>query len=60
MIITVVCDLCGWANDNNNGPCRRCGGRTEERMVKGKLRTVIVEKPKIALKGYYNPSIKEV
>jgi ribosomal protein L40E len=25
IILTWVCSKCGWANDNNNGPCRRCG-----------------------------------
>ena len=23
-IFTWVCEHCGWANDNNNGPCRKC------------------------------------
>lgn len=26
-ILTWVCQRCGWANDNNNGPCRKCGVR---------------------------------
>jgi hypothetical protein len=25
MIITWQCQFCGWCNDNNNGPCRKCG-----------------------------------
>ena len=25
MILTWVCQRCGWANDNNSGPCRKCG-----------------------------------
>lgn len=25
IILTWVCKFCGWANDNNNGPCRKCG-----------------------------------
>jgi len=25
MIWTWVCRYCGYANDNNPGPCRRCG-----------------------------------
>ena len=25
VIITWSCQKCGWANDNNNGPCRKCG-----------------------------------
>lgn len=24
-IFTWQCQHCGWANDNNNGPCRKCG-----------------------------------
>jgi rubrerythrin len=24
-ILTWQCQKCGWANDNNNGPCRKCG-----------------------------------
>lgn len=24
-IFTWQCQRCGWANDNNNGPCRKCG-----------------------------------
>lgn len=24
-IFTWLCERCGWANDNNNGPCRKCG-----------------------------------
>lgn len=23
-IFTWQCGHCGWANDNNNGPCRKC------------------------------------
>ena len=26
MIFTWACGQCGWANDNNLGACRRCGG----------------------------------
>ena len=59
MILTWTCDLCGYANDNNNGPCRHCGGLTEEKMQKGKWRTVIVKAPTIELKGYYNPNVKQ-
>jgi hypothetical protein len=25
LILTWQCQHCGWANDNNNGPCRKCG-----------------------------------
>ena len=34
MIFTWMCQQCGWANDNNNGPCRRCGGDED---AKGKV-----------------------
>jgi hypothetical protein len=27
VITTWLCDFCGWLNDNNPGPCRKCGGR---------------------------------
>jgi len=58
MIITWTCDLCGWNNDNNDGPCRHCGGQTEEKMVHGKWRTICTKRPTIHLKGYYNPSVR--
>ena len=32
MIITWTCKFGRWANDNNNGPCRKCGGQTEMRF----------------------------
>jgi hypothetical protein len=25
VILTWMCQKCGWMNDNNNGPCRKCG-----------------------------------
>jgi hypothetical protein len=25
VILTWMCPKCGWMNDNNNGPCRKCG-----------------------------------
>jgi hypothetical protein len=25
VILTWMCKKCGWMNDNNNGPCRKCG-----------------------------------
>ena len=25
VILTWLCSHCGWANDNNSGPCRKCG-----------------------------------
>lgn len=28
-IITWQCQWCGWANDNNQGPCRKCGRENE-------------------------------
>ncbi len=45
MIITWICGLCSWANDNNAGPCRRCGGQTEERLVRGKWKTITIKEP---------------
>jgi len=30
MIWTWVCKFCGWANDNNPGPCRKCGKASHE------------------------------
>lgn len=24
-ILSWMCEKCGWMNDNNNGPCRKCG-----------------------------------
>lgn len=42
MIITWRCEQCGWANDNNNGDCRRCGGNTEFiRTKNGRTKEVI-------------------
>ena len=29
VILTWVCQRCGWANDNNNGPCRKCGKKND-------------------------------
>ena len=26
MFVTWMCSQCSWANDNNMGACRRCGG----------------------------------
>ena len=59
MILTWTCDLCGHNNDNNNGPCRHCGGQTEERCVRGKWVTIVVKKPTIELLGYYNPRVRK-
>jgi hypothetical protein len=25
VVLTWMCQKCGWMNDNNNGPCRKCG-----------------------------------
>ncbi len=44
-IVTWTCKFCGWANDNNNGPCYRCGGHTELRLFGGKWREVILKEP---------------
>lgn len=59
MILTWTCDLCGHCNDNNNGPCHHCGGKTEERRVKGRYVTFAVKRPTIAMRGYYNPRVRE-
>lgn len=59
MILTWTCDLCGWNNDNNNGPCRKCEGQTEERLVKGRWRTVLVKPPAKPMQSYYNPKVIE-
>jgi hypothetical protein len=60
MIINQTCDLCGWNNDNNDGPCRKCGGQTKEKLIRGKWRTVIVRAPEIELHGYYNPAVMQL
>jgi hypothetical protein len=57
MITTKTCDLCGWNNDSTHGSCRRCGGQTEERLIRGKWRTVLTKPPTIAMTGYYNPDV---
>ena len=57
MIITTTCDLCGWNNDNNDGPCHRCGGQTEEKRIRGKWKTVMTKKPTMELRGFYNPAV---
>ena len=59
MILTSTCDLCGHNNDNNSGPCHRCGGQTEERRVRGRYVTFAIKRPTIPLKGYYNPHVRE-
>jgi hypothetical protein len=59
MIWTWTCDLCGHCNDNNPGPCRHCGGRTEERLVGGRYITFAVKRPTIPLQGYYNARVRE-
>jgi hypothetical protein len=46
MILTWVCQFCGWANDNNNGPCRKCGGLVEAQLVNGHWRQVAVIPPR--------------
>ena len=58
-IITVTCDICGH-NNSHNGDCYHCGGRSEERLVKGRWKTVLVKNPTIPMQGYYNPDIIEV
>ena len=51
MIVTWTCPFCGWNNDNNDGPCHDCGGQTEERMIKGKWRSVTVKPPREGMGG---------
>lgn len=45
MILTWTCSFCMWANDNNNGPCRKCGGQTEMKMVNGRWKEVTIKEP---------------
>lgn len=45
MILTWNCTFCMWANDNNNGPCHRCGWHTEMRMVNGRWKEVTIKEP---------------
>jgi hypothetical protein len=59
MILTWTCDLCGWNNDNNGGACHKCGGETKEMLVGRRMRTVIVKKPTIPMRGYYNSAVIE-
>lgn len=58
MILTKICDLCGWANDNNAGACHHCGGQTAERLVKGRWITFAIKAPTIKLGAYYSPGIR--
>ena len=44
MVVTWICQQCGWPNDNNPNPCRRCGG--DEDAV-GKVR-IAADPAKIA------------
>lgn len=45
MIVTWHCQQCGWANDNNPGACRRCGGDEDDRgRVKVKADTEKIRK----------------
>lgn len=46
MILTWICKFCGWANDNNNGPCRKCEGETKMQLIRGKWQEVTVKEPK--------------
>jgi hypothetical protein len=57
-ILTWICDLCGWANDNNDKPCRHCGGQTEQRLIRGKWRIIVIKEPTLELKGSYNPNVR--
>jgi hypothetical protein len=60
MIITWTCDLCGTNNDGSHKDCRHCGGITEERLIKGNWKTVLVKKPTIEMRGYYNYKVMEL
>jgi hypothetical protein len=44
MIISWMCQQCGWMNDNNMGACRRCGGDED---AKGRVK-VKADRAKIA------------
>lgn len=44
-ILTWICQFCGRGNDNNNGPCHKCGGQTERRLVRGYWREVTIKEP---------------
>jgi ribosomal protein L40E len=35
VILTWVCQRCGWGNDNNNGPCRKCGSENQDPPRRG-------------------------
>lgn len=59
MILTWTCDLCGWLNDNNGGACHKCHGETKTMLVRGRTKTVIVKKPTIEMRRYYNPAVIE-
>ena len=45
MILTWVCQFCGWANDNNNGACHNCEGETEARLKGGRWVEITVKQP---------------
>lgn len=46
MILTWICTFCRLANDNNNGPCRQCGGHTEMKLVNSRWKEVTIQAPK--------------
>jgi hypothetical protein len=50
MIFTWICSFCRWANDNKNGPCRKCGGQTETKLVNGHWKEVTIKEPKRDMK----------
>lgn len=54
MIITWTCKFCGWNNDNNDGPCRRCKAQTEMRLSGGHWKefTITPPRPQSEWKGY--------
>lgn len=59
MILSWRCDFCGWMNDNNNGPCHRCGGHTEMRMTKGRWKEVVIKQPSDAARKAFDTAISE-
>jgi len=60
MIITRTCDVCGYANDNNNGPCHNCGGQTEQRLIRGRWQTVLITEPTRPQTGFYNSKVRRL
>ena len=51
MIVTTTCDLCGWNNDNNPGPCRRCGSQTRKSWCAGNGGRTSSRRPRLNCKA---------